>query len=587
MHFEAYIVVGVILFLVVFLYKEYLRPSFSFVIGVSILLLTGVINAKEALHGFANEQLAVIVLLLMLSGTLGQTRLIDKAFGAFFKEKDSPRIFFAKMLGGVGVASAFLNNTPLVAMMMPYVNKWSKDNDQVLSKYLIPLSFASILGGCVTLIGTSTNLIANGLAIEYGEEGLGIFDFTYAGLPMLFIGIVFLLVFGKRLLPENTTEDITESLGREYCIETIVKAGSPLIGKTVEEAGLRNLEDLFLFEIIKRNRIVRPAPPDVVLRQGDKLLFVGDTDSIAELTSPKLGLSLPEPSTLPPEDIESVVELVVSPNSNLVNRSVKDSDFRSLFNGAIMAINRDGERISGKIGEVIIRPGDLLMVLAGRDFFNRINQSKDFYFLSYVKEINRENRRGALVLFFGLLLSIGLAVTSLVPLLTSLACLVVLSIILGMQKLTEIKNNVDFDLILIIAMGLALGKAMINSGVAEALADRVVFIHEGFGVYGLLVGLFLMTNVLTAFMTSKAAVAIILPVALSIAHSIGIPIPAVILIVAYGGAASFMTPIGYQTNLMVYGPGGYRFRDFFKIGLPLTLVYCFVAVVVLAYVYGL
>ncbi|NNK79969.1 MAG: SLC13 family permease, partial [Flavobacteriales bacterium] len=440
---------------------------------------------------------------------------------------------------------------------------------------------------CVTLIGTSTNLIANGLAIEYGEEGLRIFDFTYAGLPMLVIGIIFLLVFGKRLLPANEADDITESLGREYCIETIVKAGSPLIGKTVEDAGLRNLEDLFLFEIIKRNRIVRPATPDVVLRQGDKLLFVGDTDSIAELTSPKLGLSLPEPSTLPAEDIESVVELVVSPSSSLVNTSVKDSDFRSLFNGAIMAINRDGERISGKIGEVIIRPGDLLMVLAGRDFFNRINQSRDFYFLSYVKEINKENRRGALVLFFGLLLSIGFAVTGLVPLLTSLACLVVLSIILGMQKLSEIKNNVDFDLILIIAMGLALGKAMINSGVATALADRVVFIHEDFGIYGLLIGLFLMTNILTAFMTSKAAVAIILPVALSIAHSIGIPIPAVILIVAYGGAASFMTPIGYQTNLMVYGPGGYRFKDYFKIGLPLTLLYCIVAVIVLGYVYGL
>lgn len=587
MNTEAYIVAAVILFLVIFLYKEYLRPSFSFVIGVTVLLVTGVIDAGEALHGLANEQLAVIVLLLMLSSTLGQTRLIDQAFGAFFKEGDSPRMFFVKMLGGVGVASAFLNNTPLVAMMMPYVNKWSKEHGQSLSKYLIPLSFASILGGCVTLIGTSTNLIANGLAIEYGEEGLGIFDFVYAGLPMLIIGIVFLLIFSKRLLPSRDSENSEGPLGREYCVETIVKEGSPLIGRTIEEAGLRNLDELFLFEIIKKNRVVRPAPPDVVLRQGDKLLFVGDTDSVAELTSPKLGLSLPEPSTLPPEDMESIVELVVAPNSSLVNTKVKDSDFRSLFNGAIMAINRDGERISGKIGEVEMRPGDLLMVLTGRDFLNRINQSKDFYFLSYVKEMSAENRKGALVLFLGLLLSIGLAVAGLVPLFTSIACLVVLSIILGMQKLKEIKNNVDFDLIIIIAMGLALGKAMINSGVAGALADKAILLQDGFGIYGLLVGLFLITNLLTAFMTSKAAVAIILPIALSLAHSIGIPIPVVILIVAYGGAASFITPIGYQTNLMVYGPGGYTFKDYFRIGLPLTLIYCLVAVLVLGYVYGL
>ncbi len=564
-----------------------MRPAVAFMIAVGSLLITEVISPAEALHGFSNEQLAVIILLLILSNTLGRTRLIDQAFGAFFKEKDKPGVFFFKMLTGVGVTSAFLNNTPLVAMMMPYVNRWSKDHGEALSKYLIPLSFASILGGCVTLIGTSTNLIANGLAVEYGEEGLGIFDFAYAGIPMLVIGVIFLMLFSRKLLPAHSKEDDTGDYKREYCVETIVKEGSPLKDLTVEEAGLRQLKGLFLIEIIKKNRIVRPAPPDVKLRIGDKLIFAGDTDSIAELTGPSLGLSLPEESTLPQEEMESVVELVVSQNSNLVNQAVRETDFRSVFNGAIMAVHRNGERISGKIGDVELRPGDMLMVLAGRDFFNRIKTSKDFYLISLVKEMQKDSRKGALLLFSGLILSIILAVVGLVPLFTSLCTLVVASIVFGMQKPAELRTNVDFSLIMIIAMGLALGKAMINSGVAESLASRIDFLFDWGGVYALLVGLFLLTNILTAFMTSKAAVAIILPVALSIAHAHGIPIPVVILIVAYGGAASFITPIGYQTNLMVYGPGGYTFKDFFRIGLPITVLYCLVAVGVLGYVYGL
>ncbi|NNC82681.1 MAG: hypothetical protein HKN79_03820 [Flavobacteriales bacterium] len=360
-----------------------------------------------------------------------------------------------------------------------------------------------------------------------------------------------------------------------------------MIGRTVEEAGLRNMEDLFLFEIIKKNRVVRPAPPDAKLLEGDRLLFVGDTMSVAQLSSPKLGLSLPSRSTIPEADRDSIVELVVTPNSDLVNKKVKRSEFRSLFNGAIMAIHRNGEPISGKLGEVIIRPGDLLMVLAGRDLASRVNQSKDFYFLSSVIDIKKENSRGALILFAGLLISIALAVFNIVPLFTSLIVLVVSSLVFCMQSIQDLKNSIDYDLIVIIAMGLALGKGMINSGVADSLADRTLTLYDYTGIYGLLIGVFLITNLLTAFMTSKAAVAIVLPVVLSVAHLQGLPIPMMVLLVAYGGAASFITPIGYQTNLMVYGPGGYTFKDFFKIGLPLTLLYCLVAVGVLVYVYGL
>jgi len=581
----SYIVLGVILFLVITLYKELMRPAIAFLIAVAILLVAGILAPREAMHGFANEQLAVIVMLLILSNTLGKSQIIDRLFGAFFKQKDSPRTFMLKMLSGVSISSAFLNNTPLVAMMMPYVNQWSKDHKLSVSKFLIPLSYASILGGCVTLIGTSTNLIANGLAIEYGEEGLGIFDFIYVGAPMLVIGIVYLMLFGDKLLPTHIS--LTDHLpqDREYCVETVVNNASPLIGKSVEDAGLRNMKGLFLAEIIKENRVVRPAPPDVLLAAGDILLFVGDTEHIAELTKPKLGLGLPEASTLPQKELDSLVELVVSHSSTLVDQRVMDSNFRSLFNGAIMAVHRDGEAISGKIGDVVLRPGDMLMVLAGRDFLSRIKRSKDFYLLSRIKGLESENIQGALLLMIGLFISIGLAVLNWVPLFTSLAVLVVASIVMGLQKVADLKSKVDFDLIIIIAMGLALGKGMLNSGLATLLADQMAGYLQASGTWVILAGLFLISNLLTAFMTSKAAVAIVLPIALSIAHAMGIPIPAIILIVAYGGAASFITPIGYQTNLMVYGPGGYSFKDYLRIGLPLTLIYCAVAVFVLLKLY--
>ena len=586
MGFNAIVVLSVILLMIIFLYKETLRPAVIFVVAVMALLLSGVISPSEALHGFGNEQLALIIMLLILSNTLGGTRLIQGIFQKLFSLSDSPRYFMIKMLASVGLSSAFLNNTPLVAIMMPYVHTWTKAKNEPISRYLIPLSFASILGGCVTLIGTSTNLIANGLAIEYGEEGLRIFDFVYAGLPMLFIGSLYILWFSKKLLPAHT-DTTEERVEREYFVEINVEQDSPLAGKTVEQAGLRNMKGLFLIEIIKRSSTIRPAPPDAKVRVGDKLIFAGDTKSIAELNRPTLGLSLPNSSKLPENDKESVIEVVVSPNSFLIGQKIKDTDFRSLYNGAIMAVHRNGERLSGKIGDLELQAGDMLLVLAGRDFLNRLRSSTDFYLVSEVQDIQSEDSGSAWALAIGLLLAILLAIIGIVPLFSSTAFLVVASILMGMQKVGELRKKIDFDLIVIIAMGLALGKAMINSGLADTLAVSFGAVMEPFGLWGLLFGFFIVTNVLTAFMTSKAAIAILLPIAISIAHAKGLPVPAFILIVAYGGAASFSTPIGYQTNLMVYGPGGYTFSDYLRIGLPLTLIYGLVATSVMMWVYGI
>ncbi|MDA0714850.1 MAG: anion permease, partial [Bacteroidetes bacterium] len=295
----------------------------------------------------------------------------------------------------------------------------------------------------------------------------------------------------------------------------------------------------------------------------------------------------PNPSQLPDSDKDSVVELVVAQNSSLLGQRIQDTDFRSIFNGAIMAVHRNGERLGGKIGDLELQAGDMLMVLAGRDFFSRMEKSSDFYIVSREQDLHIENPLGTWILTSGLLTAIALAVLGWVPLFTSCFFLVVLSILMGMQKLGEMRTKVDFDLLIIIAMGLALGKGMLNSGLADILAIEFSAFMAPFGMWALLFGFFIICNILTAFMTSKAAIAILLPIAITIAKGSGLPVAPFILIIAFGGAASFSTPIGYQTNLMVYGPGGYRFSDYLKIGLPLTLIYGVVATSVLIWQYDL
>jgi di/tricarboxylate transporter len=583
---QTILVATTILFLIIVLYRELLRPGIAFMIVTVILLFAGIISPKEALSGFANEQLAVIVMLMVVSNAMRKTNLLNRGFRKFFKPTDSRGLFMIKMTGSVGVSSALLNNTPLVAMMMPYVYSWSEQKKLAASQFLIPLSYASILGGCVTLIGTSTNLIVNGLAMEYGEESLGIFDFAILGIPALLIGGFYLFAFSKALLPNNRSAT-EESASREYFVETHVQSGSSLIGKSIQDASLRNLKGLFLVEIRRKKKDITPVPPDMVLEKGDKLFFAGDPDGVAELTTPSLGLSLPSDCQLPKESQARIIELVIAPKSALIGEIVKDTDFRNRYNGAIMGIHRGEERLKGKIGDIELRGGDVLLVLSGNGFIKRVETSQNFYILSQVKEVHNLSWWKTSVIIVGLLTAILLAATNMVPLFISLIALITICILLKLIKTREIKENADMNLIVIIALGLALGKGMINSGLADVLANSGLNLLKPFGGYGLIAGIFIVTNLLSAFMTSKAAVAIVLPVALTIAHDMGLPIEPFILVVAFGGAANFITPIGYQTNLMVYTPGGYTFNDYFKFGLPLTIICLLICTFVLNTYYNL
>ncbi|MFB1021981.1 MAG: SLC13 family permease [Vicingaceae bacterium] len=558
----------------------------SFFIAILVFIFGGILTPTEALQGFANEQLAVIVLLLIISDIFKKSSIVNVLFHQLFGKSKNVGSFKFGMMTVVASFSAFFNNTPLVAMMMPYTNSWAVKNKVAPSKLLIPLSYAAILGGCVTLVGTSTNLIVNGLAIDAGFDPLSIFDFTAVGLPMLVIGIVYLVLFGSKLLPNTLkTSEGEESDKREFFVEAYVKAGSKLIGQSVEKSGFRALKGLYLVEVIRTETSFSPVAPNFILYEEDALIFAGETAALDDFKEGNLGLTLPKIVSRLDADKTSTNEIVVSYNSSLIGKEVKKTDFRARYDAAIVAIHRNGERLAGKIGEMELRAGDVLLVFSGSNFLSRAKNNRAFYILSHIEETEDINVKKVSLVFAALVTSVILSAVSSASLLLGLACVLLLGIFLKIMPLNEIRKGLDFDLIILIAFGLAFGKAMSNSGASVYLAEGFLLLQNYLSPTLFLMLIFLITNILAAYITNKAAVAILFPISVAVAMQLGLnPIP-FILIVSFGAAANFITPIGYQTNLMVYGSGGYNFRDFMRIGWPLTLIYMVVSSVILAVVY--
>ena len=317
----------------------------------------------------------------------------------------------------------------------------------------------------------------------------------------------------------------------------------------------------------------------------DILTFAGNTQAIAELIEPESGLTPVEVGMFKNKAKTQLIEIVISYNSNLLKKTVKDAHFRSRFDAAVIAIHRNGERLNGKLGQIILEAGDVLLLLAGEDFANLSNYTRDFYPLSTLRTYVKPKTIDAIVLIGGLISAIILSALNIIPLFMGVVGLLVIILALGIANPKDIQSGIDFDLGLIIALSLALGTAMIKTGVAYDLAHGVIGLFRPFGTLGLLIGIYLVTAVLAAYITNKAAVALMFPIVLTIALAEGMSPTPFVLLIAYAAAANFITPIGYQTNLMVYGPGGYRFRDFMKIGLPLTILYMIGAVSILFWRY--
>ncbi|MGB5718463.1 MAG: SLC13 family permease [Gammaproteobacteria bacterium] len=549
-------------------------PDIIMSAGLTVLLVSGVLLPDEALSGFANQgMLTVAVLYIVVSG-LTETGAVGWIVQNILGQPRTTRHAQSRLMAPAAVLSAFLNNTPVVAVFVPAVKEWARRNNLNLSKLLIPLSYASIAGGTCTLIGTSTNLVVNGLLVEQvGLPGLGMFDLAWIGLPITVSVLLFVLLFSGRLLPDRQ-EPLVHSDGmREYMAEMMVAEGSPLEGCCIEKAGLRSLPGLFLAEIERDGAILPAVAPRERLEANDRLIFVGAVESVVDLHRIR-GLLPATDQVLKLEGARkdrSFFEAVLSDTCPLVGKSVRDGRFRTRYHAVIIALARNGERLQGKIGDMVLRAGDTLLLEARPDFIDQQGRSRDFLLVSEVGGFHPPNHKGApraLAVIVGM---VALAASGLLSMLEAALVAAGLMIVLGCTSGRVARQAPDWQVLVVIATSFGVGAALQKSGAAGVLADGIIGLAGG-NPWATLVLVFTATALLTAIATNNVAAVLAFPIALTAARHMNVDVMPFAITIMVAASASFATPIGYQTNLMVYNAGGYRFADFVRIGMPLTLL---------------
>jgi len=558
---EQLVLTGIMLTLVGCLFGTRINPAWLFVSAIGTSYLAGLIDLENMLVNYANPSLITLVLLVLVSIAIEKTTLIQKLSMSLSKGS------LVKSVTKLGISTAFLssftNNTAVVASLITAI----KDNpNHSPSKLLLPLSYTAILGGTITLIGTSTNLIVNGFAVDAGMQPLGFFDFTLVGLGALSVGLITILVMLK-YLPDNGKSD-QEVV--PFYLEGKVQTGSKLIGRTVEENGLRDLKDLFLAEIIRNNERICAVTPQQIIQQNDILLFVGDIKSVPLLTRFD-GLKVVHDNH--EKDIEHLVEVVVSQSSKFIGKTVKEIRFREQFHGAVIAIRRGHDRLQGGLGQVQLQAGDSLILAPGKNFYSLPNLKREFVYISGLDlQTHLAPKQSNIVLlsFAGVL---GLSIFGVVPLVKGLLVLLIGLMLSGTIKLNEIKRRFPLELLVVVGSAIGLAKLMIGTGLAGQISSALFMVLGDFGPYGAFIAIFLMTVLFTELITNNAAAALSFPVAYSLAVGFNVdPLP-FIMAVAFGASASFISPFGYQTNLMVYSAGNYRLKDYIVMGLPLSIIY--------------
>lgn len=539
-----------------------IKPLYAFGSALLVVYFSGELTTAQLLLNFVNESLISLFLLLIASFSLEKTRFISRLCDWLLKGKE--RNVLLKLMLGAGLASSVTNNTAVVSTLMGPIRRNKK---QAPSRLLIPLSYATILGGTLTLVGTSTNLIVDGLAREAGLAGLNFFDFTLVSAPIFIVGVL-LLTFTYKFLPINGIADQQEN--SHYFTELKLTPNSPLIGQSIVEAGLRQLETLFLVEIIRGSDLISPVKPSERLHANDLLIFSGDIGQV-HLLEAMPGLELDhEVSNLPKHNL---AEVVLSPSSALVNKTIRDTNFRSQFDAAVVAIKRGNQRLSGGLGSLILHPGDILVLAVGPDFSQRPNLARNFIVVNGLKIEQQHTGHHGFFILIGFTAALFAAATGLLSLLDSMLLLVIAYLASGALTAAEIRRRAPLELLLIIGCSLGIAQAMLGSGLAALLAQNIVSIFSAWGVTGALVGIYLTTWVLTELITNNAAAALTFPIAIAIAQQFGVDPKPLIITVAFAASASFLSPYGYQTNLMVYTAGNYRYIDYVRTGLPLALIY--------------
>ncbi|MEZ5294984.1 MAG: SLC13 family permease [Ilumatobacteraceae bacterium] len=537
--------------------------------GVALLLVAGAIDDDVALSGLSSPATATIALLYVVAGGVAATGAMSWFIDRLLFGR---RISVARLAASTAAMSAFVPNTPLVALAAPRVIRWSRTNGTSASRLLMPLSFASILGGVVTLLGTSTNLVVSDALRTADGDALGMFEITRVGLPVAAVGVVVLALTAPFLLrPRTAAGDSMRDTVREFQLQMVVEPGGAVDGSTVATAGLRHLDGVYL-AAIERDGAVVTARPETKVTSGDRLYFVGDMSRVVDLQDVPGLRSAEQPHLIESEGPGTrLYEAVVGPRSDLAGRTLKEAGFRGRYGAAVLAVHRADGDLRGKLGTIPIAAGDVLLVLASDEFGQRWREHGDFALVSSVAEPPPPRRARAWVSASTFAAMLVLAATGVLSLLAASAVAATVMVVGGVLGPSEARRAVDLNVVLTIAMSISLGNAAAESGLAAAAADRAVGVGEGWGVFGLLLVTIVATQLLTEVLSNSGAAALMVPVGMAAATGIGADPRDFAIAVLVGAPCSFLTPIGYQTNLMVYGLGGYRFTDFTRLGFPLTI----------------
>lgn len=587
MSIDAAITLTVLVVVLGVLISERVPPAITILGGTVALLVSGVIDAGEAFAGFSNSAPLTVAALYVLAAAAGRTRVLEAIVARVSRPgrsrgEPTERGALARLVFPTATASAFLNNTPIVAMVIPGVVAWARRTGRSPARYLMPISFAAIVGGTVTLIGTSTNLVVSGLLEDAGYEPMGLFEIGKVGLPFAILAAITMVLITPLLLPERRAPSETaDADAREFTLELIVTDEPGIAGRSVAEGGLRNLQGVYLVEVERDGHRISSVRPDEILAAGDRLTFAGNVTSILDLQQMR-GLASAEERHFPAAGSvidRRLYEAVVAPGSVLAGQTLKQAGFRGRYGAAVIAIHRAGERIGEKLGDVTLRAGDVLLVLAGPAFRPRALDRRDFLVVAALDgEGPPREEKAPLVglIIVGLLVVAGTGLMDILPA-AFLAAFAVVA--LRILSPAEARDSVDLDVIVIIAASFGLGAAIESSGLAGDLSNTLVEPFGAWGDIGLLFGVLFATMVLTELITNNAAAILLFPVGVTTALEAGLDPRPFAIAIAIGASSSFLTPIGYQTNTMVYGIGGYRFGDYARLGVPLSILMIIVALI--------
>jgi di/tricarboxylate transporter len=591
-----FLTLGVLVVALIAFVAEWLPVDLTALFVAIALVVLGLVTPEEGVAGFGNTATITVMAMFILSAGISRTGVILVVRDWLVKwggKNANQQIFILGII--VGPITAFINNTAVVAVFLPIVEDWCKKQGISPSKLLIPLSYVTVLGGMITLIGTSTNILASGVSKKLGYGEFGLFQFTSLGIITFIVGLAYLALFAPKLLPDRkSSSGDLEGYGlNDYVSEVVISPRSSLIGQTLRSSEIQRKFDIDILELIRDDSHFPQPVADKKLLAGDILLVRGGRQELLNIRDER-GLDIVPDVKFGKKELEAelssgedeVAEVLILSNSRLVGSTIKDIRFRQRYNATVLAIRRGEELLRERLGQTPLKFGDLLLVQGPRESFKGLQTSRE---LLVMESRDVENLRPDKA-WIAIAITLGVIVVSAfnwMPILVSALVGVALMVVTGCLKPGEIYGAVRWDIIFLLAGLLPLGTAMDKSGATKWLADQLLSVGGHLSGFWVLVFFYIATTLLTEILSNNAAVVLMIPVAAEVATRLGLNPLAFIYAVTFAASNSYLTPIGYQTNTMVYGPGGYKFLDFTRVGAPLNLILTILTPTLIVWLYGL